>query len=185
MTSCCFAGMSSQLKHVNGSAPVPYATTEELVATLASMPDRVAETLRSAGAALVAQTALPSEGADAAWNAPQVLGHLGDSSRYWGARMLRTVYEDEPQLPGVDQDALMLAFAHRYRSPDELLAMYRLASACNVALLRGLPAEAWQRVGTHAERGRMTLREMAEVQTDHEVIHLRQLREALGLDVAE
>ena len=79
----------------------------------------------------------------------------------------------------------MLAFAHRYRSPDELLEMYRLASIGNVALLRGLPAAAWERVGTHAERGRMTLREMVEVQTDHEVIHLRQLREALGMDGAE
>jgi hypothetical protein len=164
---------------------MPYASTEDLVATLASMPDRVAETLRQGGADAVERTALPSEGADASWNAQQVLGHLGDSSRYWGARMLRTVFEDEPQLPGVDQDALMLAFAHRYRSPDELLTMYRLASAGNVALLRGLPAEAWQRAGIHEERGRMTLRAMVEVQADHEQIHLRQLREALGMPNAE
>ncbi len=160
---------------------MPYASTAEVIATLASMPARVSETLQQAGDALVAQTALPSEGADAAWNAPQVLGHLGDSSRYWGARFLRTVFEDQPQLPGVDQDGLMLAFAHRYRSPDELLAMYRLASAGNVAFLRALPADAWERVGVHAERGPMTLRDMVELQTDHEQIHLRQLREALGM----
>ncbi len=164
---------------------MPYDSTDELVDVLASMPDRVAETLRQAGTDSVEQAALPPEGAGDAWNAQQVLGHLGDSSRYWGARMLRTAYEDEPLLPGVDQDALMLAFAHRYRSPDELLAMYRLASVGNVALLRGLPTEAWQRVGTHEERGRMTLREMAEVQTDHEVLHLRQLREALRMSAAE
>jgi hypothetical protein len=165
----------------NGSALVPYASTEELVATLASMPDRVAEVLRQAGADAVERTSLPSEDADATWNARQVLGHLGDSSRYWGARFFRTVFEDEPQLPGVDQDALMLAFAHRYRTPDELLMLYRLASAGNVALLRGLPLDAWQRVGIHAERGRMTLYEMVEVQTNHEQIHVHQLREALGM----
>lgn len=161
---------------------MPYASTDELVATLASMPDQVAETLRSAGADAVAGTALPSEDADAAWNAPQVLGHLCDSARYWGARFARIVYEEEPMLPGVDQDAVMLAFGHRYRTPDELLATYRLASAGNIALLSILPAEAWDRVGTHEERGRMTLREMVEVQADHEQIHHRQLRVALGLD---
>jgi hypothetical protein len=164
---------------------VPYDSTDKLVAVLASLPDRVAETLRQAGSDSVEQAALPPEGADGAWNAQQVLGHLGDSSRYWGARMLRTVFENEPLLPGVDQDALMVAFAHSYRSPDELLAVYRLASAGNVALLHGLPAEAWERVGIHAERGRMTLREMVEIQTDHEQLHLRQLREALGMGAAD
>ena len=164
---------------------MPCDSTDELVAVLASMPDRVAETLRQAGTDAVEQAALLPEGADGAWNAQQVLGHLGDSSRYWGARMLRTAFEDEPLLPGVDQDALMLAFAHQYRSPDELFTVYRLASAGNVALLRGLPAEAWERVGIHAERGRMTLREMVEVQTDHEQVHLRQLRDALEMSAPE
>jgi hypothetical protein len=158
---------------------MPYASTDELIAALASMPDRAAAALRQAGADAVEQTALQAEGAEAAWNASQVLGHLADSARYWGARMFRVAHEDEPLLPGVDQDALMLAFAHRYRSTDELLVAYRLASAGNVALLRALPAEAWQRAGMHEERGRMTLREIVEVQADHEALHLGQLREAL------
>jgi hypothetical protein len=159
---------------------MPYASTDELVATLAAMPERIAESIRQAGTA-VDQATLAAEGADAAWSANQVLGHLCDASRYWGARMFRVVREDEPFLPGIDQDALMLAFAHKYRALDELLATYRLVSAGNVVLLRDLPAQAWERAGTHEERGRMTLRELVEVETDHELVHLGQLRDALGL----
>ena len=159
---------------------MPYASTDELVTTLASMPDRIAESIRQAGAA-VERASLPAEGPEDAWSANQVLGHLCDASRYWGARMFRVAREDEPLLPGIDQDALMLAFAHKYRSLDELLATYRLVSAGNVALLRDLPAEAWERAGTHEERGRMTLREIVEVETNHELLHLGQLRAALGL----
>jgi hypothetical protein len=160
---------------------MPYTSTDELVTTLAAIPDRVEASIRQSGATVASEAALPSEDTDATWNANQVLGHLCDSARYWGARMFRVVREDEPLLPGIDQDALMLAFAHKYRALDELLATFRLGSAGNVAFLRGLPAEAWQRAGTHEERGRMTLRELVEVETDHELVHLRQLREALRL----
>jgi DinB superfamily len=160
---------------------MPYTSTDELVAALADMPDRVEASIRQVGATAASKAALPSEGADAAWNANQVLGHLCDSARYWGARMFRVAREDEPLLPGIDQDALMLAFAHKYRSLDELLATFRLVSAGNVALLRDLPTEAWERAGTHEERGRMKLRELVEVETDHELLHLHQLRRALGL----
>ena len=160
---------------------MPYVSADDLIATLATIPDRVAETLRQAGAESAAQAVLPAEGSDDTWNANQVLGHLCDSARYWGARMFRIAREDEPLLPGIDQDALMIAFAHRYRALDELLATLRLVSGGNIALLRNLPPEAWQRAGTHEERGRMTLRELVEVEADHELVHLRQIREALGL----
>src|SRR5262245_22827974 len=118
---------------------MPYASTDELIATLNAVPDRVADILRQAGAESTARAAFPAEGSDGAWNANQVLGHLCDAARYWGARMFRIAREDEPLLPGIDQDALVVAFAHRHRSLDELLATFRLVSAGNVALLRGLP----------------------------------------------
>src|SRR5262245_32539505 len=101
--------------------PMPYTSVDDLIATLAAIPDRVAESLRQVGIASAARAEVPAEGGDGAWNANQVLGHLCDSARYWGARMFRVAREDEPVLPGIDQDALMIAFAHRYRTLDELL----------------------------------------------------------------
>ena len=126
-----------------------YTSTVDLIATLAAIPDRVADSLHQAGAASAAQAVLPAESGEGAWNANQVLGHLCDSARYWGARMFRIAHEDNPLLPGIDQNALMVAFAHRYRALDELLATFRLASAGNIALLRDLSPEAWQRSGIH------------------------------------
>lgn len=156
---------------------MPYASTDDVVATLASIPERVRAAIQEAGSS----ASSPGPAGDEAWTAAQVLGHLGDAARYWGARFYRVAREDEPRLPGVDQDALMVAFAHGYRPLDELLHGFRLTSAGNVALLRSLPATAWERAGVHEERGLMTLREMAEVEADHELVHVRQLREALGL----
>ena len=151
-----------------------YSTPEEAIAVLAAIPDQIETLARQAGG----RTVVSEEGE---WTANEVVGHLADAARYWGARMFYVVREDEPYLPGVDQEMLATIFAHRYRTLDELLATFRLVSAGNVAFLRTVPRDAWERIGEHAERGRMTLREIVEVEADHEREHVQQLRHALGL----
>lgn len=156
---------------------MPYASTDEVIATLASIPDRVEAAIREAGSSASA----PRQAGDEGWTAAQVLGHLGDAARYWGARFFRVGREEEPRLASFDENGLVALAAYQYRPADEVAGVFRLISTGNVVLLRSLPAAAWARAGIHGERGRMTLREMAEVEADHELVHVRQLREALGL----
>ncbi|MFI5273882.1 MAG: DinB family protein [Ktedonobacterales bacterium] len=142
--------------------------------TLAAIPDQLEAAVREAGAGA------PSA-AGAEWTPSEIAGHLGDAARYLGARMRRVVREQEPALPLFDENTMVELAAYRYRDLDELLAVFRLTSAGNVAFLRALPADAWERAGHHEVRGPLTLREIVAIESAHEQAHARQFREALGL----
>ena len=146
------------------------------VSALAAIPDQLEAAVHEAGAG-TDQTSADD------WTAADIVGHLGDAARYWGARMLRVVREDEPALPFWDENTMVDLAAYRYRDLDELLRVFRLTSAGNVTFLRGLPAGAWERAGMHETRGRITLREIVATEAGHQQGHVRQLRAALGLPV--
>lgn len=150
-------------------------SVEANVDALAVVPDRL-DTLARASAG-AARASLPP----GAWTPSEIAGHLCDSALYWGARMFRAAHEDRPALPSFDEQELVSLAAYRYRTLDDLLAAFRLFSAGNVALLRGLSAADWDRSGVHDARGPITLREMVAIEAEHEQLHVRQFAEALGL----
>ncbi|HEX8731974.1 MAG TPA: DinB family protein [Ktedonobacterales bacterium] len=152
-------------------------TNDDLIALLASAPDRL-------DAALAANTRpepAPQPGVttgEGEWTTSELVGHLCDAARYWGGRMRLVAYEDEPALPVYDQDTFVRLAAYRYVPAATLAREFRLISEANVALLRGLRPEAWQRVGRHEERGRLTLRALVEIEAEHEGDHVRQLADS-------
>jgi hypothetical protein len=150
------------------------AIPRDAIAVLAAIPDALDAAVREAGA-----VTLEPAGGD--WTPSEIAGHLGDAARYWGARMRRGVHEERPELPLFDENALVALAAYRYRDLDELMQVFRLTSAGNIAFLRGLPPEAWERVGMHVTRGAITVREMVTLEAEHQRGHLRQFRAALGL----
>lgn len=150
--------------------------TDSLVEVLAAIPDRIEALARQAqGQGIPAGVA-----GDEAWTPSEIVGHLCDSARYWGARMFRVAREDNPALASFDEQVMVNLAAYRYRALDELLRGFRLLAEGNVALLRGVDAAAWDRVGTHDTRGSITLREIVAIEAGHEQVHVRQLAAALG-----
>lgn len=149
--------------------------TETLVETLAAIPDQLDGLARRASGSTTVGVA-----GDETWTPSEIVGHLCDSARYWGARMFRVAHEENPRLASFDENEMVSLAAYRYRALDELLRSFRLLAEGNVALLRSLGAAAWDRVGTHDTRGPITLREMVAIEADHEQVHVRQLAEALG-----
>ena len=147
------------------------AETSAQIEALARVPDDVEQLI-----ARTATTASTGEG----WSAAEIVGHLCDSARYWGARMLLAVHEDLPQLKVFDENAMVQLAAWRYRPLDMLLRDFRSVSEHNVAFLRSLPAAAFERAGMHEVRGRITLADMVAAESSHELGHVNQLRETLG-----
>jgi len=149
--------------------PAPTPTTDSLIATLASLPDRVDALVAQASAT----TPQPGE-----WTANQIVGHLCDAARMWGGRMRFIVFEDEPHFVIFDENAYVMQSGYRYVPLATLAAVYRLNCEANVALLRSLTPEQWERAGVHPERGRLTLREIVSLETEHERQHTEQLARA-------
>lgn len=149
-------------------------TSAAVVAELSAIPDQLEQL-----ATRVAHGAPAPTVADA-WTPSEIAGHLCDAARYWGARMRRVVHEDEPTLETFDENMLVRLGAHQYWPLDDLLREFRLLSEANVAFLRGLASEQWERAGVHETRGRLTLREIVAIEADHEQGHARQLAQTVG-----
>lgn len=57
--------------------------------------------------------------------------------------------------------------------------MFRLLRDANLRMLARLTPEEWQRHGMHAERGRMTVQELARHMAAHDMNHINQVRRLL------
>lgn len=151
-------------------------TPQEIIAMMAGAPDQL-ETALAMQPQTQPATPPPNDapGGEESWTVSEIVGHLCDSARLYGARMRLAVFEERPTLEPFDQDSLVRMTAYRYQAPSELARQFRVVSEANVAFLRGLAPEQWERVGVHAERGPLTTREIAAVQSGHEQAHIAQL----------
>jgi hypothetical protein len=137
---------------------------------------------------------LPPDGleaspADGEWSALLLIGHLFDVDIVYGFRWRLVITQDGADYPGYDEKL----WAPLPRLPFwQLLNAWEGLRACNVALLRGVPKDAWQRTGGHGEQGPETLETMIRKVVGHDIAHLNQLyrtvravRQASGLDLGE
>lgn len=114
------------------------------------------------------------------WSVRQVVGHLSDSERVFATRALRFARADTTALPGFDEKRYVATGGFDDRSLADLVAEFRAVRAATVALLRGLPADAWTRAGT-ANQARVSVRALAWITAGHELHHREILRDRYGL----
>jgi uncharacterized damage-inducible protein DinB len=118
------------------------------------------------------------------WSALEVVCHLADFDPILADRMKRVIAEDRPQLLGADQDCFAAALAYHHRDVEEELTIIERTREQMARILRTLPAEAFQRVGIHNERGELTLERLVTTAINHIPHHVRYIeekRKALGL----
>jgi hypothetical protein len=110
------------------------------------------------------------------WSARQIVAHLADGELVSAHRMRQVLAEENPTLIGFDQDAWASNLDYARRKPKQSLETFRRLRAENCELLKGLPESAFERAGSHTERGRTTLRRLVELTADHAESHARQLQ---------
>jgi hypothetical protein len=69
--------------------------------------------------------------------------------------------------------------------PSESLAVFRSMREDNATLLESLPAEAFDRVGVHPERGTKTLLEWVDLFGTHVFTHAGQIRQIVAAKSAQ
>ena len=110
------------------------------------------------------------------WTLKELLGHLADDERIFAYRLLCVARGEEAELPGFDENRYAAHGGFERRRLDDLVAEYAAVREATLALLRGLPAEAW------ARRGRVngyecSVRGLAFHIAAHELHHVRVVRE--------
>ncbi len=128
--------------------------------------------LREAVAGLNQQklTAFPIPGT---WSIHQIVVHLMDSDLVMTDRMKRTIAMDNPLLTAFDESAYIQRLSPHALPVEQCIGLFDQNRQLMATILRHLPDEAFDRAGTHNERGRITLAEQLAGSIDHLEHHLR------------
>lgn len=113
------------------------------------------------------------------WSIAEIIAHLADDELVGAYRIRMILSAPGTDIQAFDQD--VWASTGRYASRDVAtsLALFRLLREANLALLRQLSPEEWERFGIHAERGRESVRDVARYFAGHDVNHIRQIEAIL------
>ena len=114
------------------------------------------------------------------WSVIEVVAHLAEDELVTSWRYRQMLEHPGCSLSGFDQDKWAAWGRYEEWTPQEALDMFRLLRTANLRMLRALNSEEWLRFGEHAERGRITVRDLALHMAGHDLNHLEQIRALLA-----
>jgi hypothetical protein len=119
------------------------------------------------------------------WCIKEVIGHIADAERVFGYRALRFARADHTPLPGFDENQWMPPAHYGARALAHVAAEFAAVRAATIALLDGIPEEAWTGQG-EANGQTVSVRALAVIIAGHELHHRRILVERYfpGIGVA-
>jgi len=127
-----------------------------------------------------AEEALRRNPAAGKWSALEVVAHMAEDELASSWRYRQMVENPGATLPGFDQDEWARRGKYAEWDLREALEMFRLLRQANLRLLEGLTEIEWKSWGTHAERGRMTVADLAGHMTAHDARHMEQIERILA-----
>jgi len=113
------------------------------------------------------------------WSIGEILAHLAEDEIATAWRYRQMVEHSGLQLAGFDQDLWARTGDYASRAPHESLALFRLLRNANLQFLQQITPEQWECFGIHAERGRITIRDLAVHMAGHDANHIDQIRRML------
>jgi hypothetical protein len=157
--------------------PAPGEYLEYYEKYIARVPDGdIIETLaRNADETLALLRHQPAQFADYAyaegkWTVKEVVGHLCDAERIFTYRLLRIARGDATPLSGFDENTYVPAGQFQDRTLESLLEEFAAVRAATIALIAGLPDDAWGCVGV-ANDSPISARAIAFIVAGHEMHH--------------
>ena len=112
------------------------------------------------------------------WNPREITGHLLDAERAH-RRFIEAVASGNPpaRLESFDLNAWNAGRVAKRASQTlaELLAAFDQERAATIAVLQGLPDDAWEKAGDHPALGHVTIEYVARVIGLHERAHLQEM----------
>jgi hypothetical protein len=123
---------------------------------------------------------LTTPSAPGKWSVGEILAHLAEDELTTTWRYRQMIENPGVALAGFDQDLWASLGNYRSWTPQDGLEMFRLLREANLRLLERLTPEQWECYGNHAERGRISVRTLAQHMAGHDRNHLDQIRRILG-----
>lgn len=107
------------------------------------------------------------------WSIREILCHLADCEMVFAFRIRQTLAEPHHVVQPFDQDEWAKPYAAY--TAKAALATFTAVRDWNLALVRTLSPDAFQKPMTHPERGTMTLQTVIETMGGHDLNHWQQI----------
>jgi len=126
------------------------------------------------------ENALRHTPAPGKWSVVEVIAHLAEDELASSWRYRQMLENPGVALAGFDQDEWARRGQYAQWDLRDALELFRMLRTANIRLLEGLKEDEWSRWGTHAERGRMTVAELAAHMNGHDARHMAQIERILA-----
>jgi uncharacterized damage-inducible protein DinB len=113
------------------------------------------------------------------WSITEILAHLAEDEIATTWRYRQMVEHSGIALSGFDQDLWARSGDYASRVAQDSLDLFRLLRSVNLQFLQQLAPEQWECFGIHAERGRITVRDLVAHMAGHDANHVEQIRKIL------
>ena len=153
-----------------------YVRGKDPIAMQREAPHTLASLIEGAPDEMLGRLADPGK-----WSVCAILAHLAEDELVSSWRYRQMIEHSGATLPGFDQDEWARLGDYDSWTPREALEMFRLLREANLRMLARLSPEERQRYGIHAERGRITVEDLARHMAAHDVNHIGQVRRLLDL----
>jgi len=110
------------------------------------------------------------------WTIKEILVHIIDDERIYAYRAMCFARNEKTELPGFEQDDYVRYSGANERAITNILDEYEAVRYSTIALLNGLPDEAFLRSGI-ANNNRSTVRALANHIAGHELHHVNIIKE--------
>ena len=114
------------------------------------------------------------------WSVREVVGHVVDTERMFGYRLLCLARGDKQNLPSFDENEYAAVAGHDNIPLSDLVGQFELVRTSHVRLARNLDDAAWAREGTTNGK-RTTVRALPFLMVGHVRHHLAVLAEKYGV----
>ncbi|MDF1500697.1 MAG: DinB family protein [Anaerolineales bacterium] len=119
-------------------------------------------------------------GADA-WAPIEIVAHFADVEREVNLpRLQRFKRDNEPHLTAFDTDVWALERGYLNYPPETTLSNFIESRQRLIEELRAMDRGHWQRTGIHSLLGPTTLAEVMHIAAEHDLLHLAEMRRAIG-----
>lgn len=145
-------------------------TGKDPVTVQRETPSKLAELVGGATAEQMGNRPAPDK-----WSVTEIVAHLSEAevTAFWRYRQILEF--DGCPLSPYGQELWARLGGYSERDPHESLQLFRLLRQANLQMFDRLTPEEWQRHGMHAERGEMTVKELALQIAGHDINHLAQI----------
>jgi hypothetical protein len=114
------------------------------------------------------------------WSVAELLAHLAEAEMGASWRYRRMIEHNGSSLLSYDQELWSWLGNYAAQDPQDSLHLFTLLRKGNVVMFERLTPEQWQRHGIHAERGEMSVRDLATQIAGHDLNHLAQIKAILA-----